>query len=88
MLYARVSTADQSCARQVEDLTGFAARCGLEVVGTFTETISGKSARRPERDRTLRLAQARQITAVLVTELSRWGRLTLDLLATLNQLAG
>jgi len=32
------------------------------------------------------LAQARQIDAVLVTELSRWGRSTTDLLATLKEL--
>ena len=36
----------------------------------------------------LALAQAREIDAVLVTELSRWGRSTQDLLATLYQLAG
>ena len=34
----------------------------------------------------LAIAQARQIEAVLVTELSRWGRSTQDLLATLNDL--
>nr|WP_308240377.1 recombinase family protein [Mesorhizobium sp. J428] len=34
------------------------------------------------------LAQARQIDAVLVTELSRWGRSTQDLLNTLDKLAG
>jgi len=32
------------------------------------------------------LAQARHIDAVLVTELSRWGRSTTDLLATLKEL--
>ena len=32
------------------------------------------------------LAQARRIDAVLVTELSRWGRSTTDLLATLKEL--
>ena len=32
------------------------------------------------------LAQARQIDAVLVTELSRWGRSTTDLLAMLKEL--
>jgi putative DNA-invertase from lambdoid prophage Rac len=32
------------------------------------------------------LAQARNIDAVLVTELSRWGRSTLDLLETLREL--
>ena len=36
----------------------------------------------------LALAQAREIDAVLVTELSRWGRSTQDLLVTLYQLAG
>ncbi|KZL15722.1 putative DNA-invertase from lambdoid prophage Rac [Pseudovibrio axinellae] len=34
------------------------------------------------------LAQARKIDAILVTELSRWGRSTQDLLDTLNRLAG
>ena len=32
------------------------------------------------------LAQRREIGAVLVTELSRWGRSTTDLLATLREL--
>ena len=36
----------------------------------------------------IELAQARQIDAVLVTELSRWGRSTQDLLDTLHRLAG
>ena len=36
----------------------------------------------------LALAQERRIDAVLVTELSRWGRSAQDLLATLCQLAG
>jgi len=87
-IYARVSTADQSCQRQVDDLTTFAERCGYEVVGTFTENISGKTDRRPERDRIMRLAQKRVINAILVTELSRWGRSTQDLLATLDRLVG
>ncbi len=34
------------------------------------------------------LAQARQIDAILVTELSRWGRSTIDLLQTLRDLEG
>lgn len=36
----------------------------------------------------MKLAQARQIDAILVTELSRWGRSTQDLLGTLNRLSG
>ncbi len=36
----------------------------------------------------MELAQTRKIDAVLVTELSRWGRSTQDLLDTLNRLSG
>ncbi|MGO9398700.1 MAG: recombinase family protein [Xanthobacteraceae bacterium] len=85
-LYCRVSTADQSCARQERDLAAFAARAGYQVVGTFRETGSGMKADRLERRKVLALAQRREIDAVLVTELSRWGRSTTDLLATLTEL--
>ncbi len=85
-LYCRVSTADQSCARQERDLVAFAARSGYDVIGTFKETGSGVKLDRAERRKVMALAQARQIDAVLVTELSRWGRSTTDLLATLKEL--
>ncbi len=85
-LYCRVSTADQSCARQERDLAAFAARAGYEVVGTYKEIASGMKLDRAERKRVLALAQRREIDAVLVTELSRWGRSTTDLLATLTEL--
>jgi Resolvase, N terminal domain len=86
VLYCRVSTADQSCARQERDLTAFAARAGYEVVGVFKETGSGAKLDRAERKKAVALAQRREIDAVLVTELSRWGRSTLDLLHTLREL--
>ena len=85
-LYCRVSTADQSCARQERDLIAFAARADYQVVGTFKETGSGMKLERVERRKVMALAQARHIDAVLVTELSRWGRSTTDLLATLKEL--
>ena len=87
-IYARVSTSDQSCERQVTELTAFAERGGYDVVGIFKETASGASVNRTARNRLLDLAQARQIDAILVSELSRWGRSTQDLLDTLNRLAG
>lgn len=70
------------------ELTAFAERGGYQVVGVFKETASGASANRVARNRILDLAQARQIDAILVSELSRWGRSTQDLLDTLNKLAG
>lgn len=85
-IYCRVSTADQSCERQERDLLTFAERAGYEVVGVHKETGSGVKLDRAERKKVMALAQARQIDAVLVTELSRWGRSTLDLLHTLEEL--
>lgn len=70
------------------ELTAFAERGGYDAVGVFKETASGASANRAARNRVLDLAQARQIDAILVSELSRWGRSTQDLLDTLNRLAG
>jgi putative DNA-invertase from lambdoid prophage Rac len=85
-LYCRVSTADQSCARQKRDLIAFATRAGYEVVGVFKETSSGARLDRGEREKVIALTQRREVDAVLVTELSRWGRSTLDLLHTLKEL--
>jgi putative DNA-invertase from lambdoid prophage Rac len=85
-IYCRVSTVDQSCERQERELAAFAARAGYEVVGIFKETASGMRLDRAERRKVLALAQRREIEAVLVSELSRWGRSTVDLLATLREL--
>jgi putative DNA-invertase from lambdoid prophage Rac len=85
-IYCRVSTADQSCERQERDLNAFAARAGYDVTGIYKETASGVRPDRSERRKILGLVQRREVDAVLVTELSRWGRSTVDLLATLREL--
>ncbi len=85
-IYCRVSTADQNCDRQERDLRDFTERAGYEVVGVFKETASGAKADRVERKRVMGLAQARQLDAILVTELTRWGRSTIDLVHTLREL--
>ena len=85
-IYCRVSTADQSCERQERELIAFAARAGFEVVGIYKETGSGVKLDRSERRKVMALAQAREIDTILVSELSRWGRSTIDLLNTLREL--
>ena len=87
-IYCRVSTDDQSCERQERDLRAFAKRAGHKVVAVFKETASGADNGRPERAKILALARAREIDAILVTELSRWGRSTQDLVQTLDDLHG
>ena len=87
VIYARVSTSEQDTARQERDLKAFAERAGYDVQNVFVETASGAKNDRKERAKVMKLAQSREIDAVLVTELSRWGRSTSDLLDTLNTLA-
>jgi DNA invertase Pin-like site-specific DNA recombinase len=85
-IYCRVSTADQSCARQERDLRNYAGKAGWKIAGVWKETGSGAKDNRKERQAIMALAQARKIDAILVTELTRWGRSTMDLIHTLQQL--
>lgn len=91
VLYCRVSTSDQDNDRQERDLKEYADRADFKVVEVFKETLSGirkAKGRQPiEREKAMALAQSRKIDAVLVTEMTRWGRSTQDLMDTLGQLA-
>jgi DNA invertase Pin-like site-specific DNA recombinase len=70
--YARVSTADQSMTRQIDELTA----AGCERI--WSETASGKrGAHRPEWDAVL--SHLRAGDTLTVVELSRLGRNTADL---------
>ena len=90
-IYCRVSTSDQDCDRQERDLLAHSERAGYEVVGVYKETLSGirraRGKQPVERARVMALAQRREIDAVLVTELTRWGRSTQDLMSTHGDLA-
>lgn len=86
-----MSTSDQDCDRQERDLLEHTEKAGYEVVGVYKETLSGirkSRGKQPvERSRVMAMAQRREIDAVLVTELTRWGRSTQDLMGTLGELA-
>jgi DNA invertase Pin-like site-specific DNA recombinase len=86
VIYCRVSTDDQCCSRQEQDLTQYAERAGYQVVGVFKETASGGHNERPERKKVLDLVRTRKVDVILVTELTRWGRSTQDLLDTFQLL--
>jgi putative DNA-invertase from lambdoid prophage Rac len=85
-IYCRVSTGDQSCDRQERHLRAFAERGGYEVAGIFRETASGIKHQWAQRDKVVALARNRHIQAVIVTELTHWGRSTTDLLHSLREL--
>ena len=85
-IYCRVSTHDQNCERQERDLVEYAKRLGYEVVGIWSEFGSGVKLDRAKRKEVMAIARKGKIDAVLVTELTRWGRSTIDLINTLNDL--
>ena len=88
VLYCRVSTQVQDYERQVSDLTQFAKKHQWEIAETFTEMISGakKNNERKELASLLSYARVHYINRVLVTELSRLGRDTLQVLAAIDML--
>lgn len=85
-IYCRVSTHDQSCERQERELLEYAKRANYEVVGIYKEVASGAKNDRKERAKVIALAKRREIDIVLVSETTRWGRSTQDLLSTSEEL--
>ena len=85
-IYCRVSTHDQSCERQERELLEYAERANYEVVGIYKEVASGAKNDRKERAKVIALAKRREIDVVLVSETTRWGRSTQDLLSTSEEL--
>ena len=74
-LYARVSTKDQDCDRQLVELREVAENHNWVIVDEYVDTgISGAQKSRPELDRMLKDAISRKFEMVATLELSRLGR--------------
>ena len=86
-IFARVSTNVQDYERQVNELTALAQHNNWSVEATFCEKVSGakKNADRKELSRMIEYVQAHNINKVAVTELSRLGRDTLQVLEVIEQ---
>ena len=87
-IYARVSTTDQDYAMQVEELRRIASQSKWEVVGEYTEKVSGAKSRgkRPELDRLLKDIHKRKIDNVMVWKLDRLGRSLVDLIHIIEEI--
>ena len=89
-IYARVSSTNdrQSTERQVIDLKAYADRNSLSIVKVYEEHISGakKNAERPILMDCIDYCKANHIGTLLVSELSRLGRNTFEVLATVRDL--
>ena len=90
VIYARVSSTGerQSTARQVADLTDYANRNGLEVVGVYEEHISGakRNEERAVLTECIAYAVGNKVDMVLFSELSRCGRAVWEVLDTIRTL--
>ena len=86
--FCRVSTSIQDYERQTNELTNLANSKGWTLKATFAEKISGakKNTERKELLRMVDYVKANQISKVLVTELSRLGRDTLQVLQVIEML--
>ena len=90
VIYARVSSAGdrQSTDRQIEDLTRYAEGKGLDVIQIFKEHISGARTNK-EREvlaECLEFCRAEHPGTLMVTELSRLGRSTVEVLKAVEDL--
>ena len=88
VIFARVSTGLQEYDRQVNELTALAKSNGWSVEAVFAEKISGAKSNK-ERTELLNMisyVERNHIDKVLVTELSRLGRDTLQVLEVIEML--
>lgn len=88
VIYARVSSVSdrQDTARQIQDLTRYANAQEIEVVSIFDEHISGakKNEERQVLTDCLEYCTANSVNYLLLSELSRLGRSTLQVLRSLE----
>jgi len=86
-LYARVSTQDQqTLPMQMNAMRSYVEHRGWQIVMEVEDVGSGASER-PKREALIKAARRREIDAILVWRLDRWGRSLADLVVTLKELA-
>jgi putative DNA-invertase from lambdoid prophage Rac len=85
-LYARVSTHDQqTLPMQLSAMREYVERRGWIVAVEVSEIGSG-AKQRQKREDLLKIARRREIDAIVVWRLDRWGRSLVDLVTTLGEL--
>jgi len=84
--YVRVSTAEQNTELQHRGIERFCAHAGLDVVAWYVdEAQSGRLKSRPELDRLMEVARARQLECVIVWKFDRFARSASHLIRALEE---
>ena len=88
VILARVSTMVQDYDRQISELMEYAHNHGINVVKTFANKISGskENQQRPEIMDMIEYVKSNHVDKVLVLEISRLGRNTLEALKVIELL--
>ena len=86
VLYMRVSCVDQHPESQLHDLRLMAQQRGYDLVGEYTDRITGTKAKRPGLDDLLRDARRSQFDVVLVWASDRLARSVRHFLEVLDEL--
>lgn len=86
-IYARVSTEDQDCQLQLDNLRKYVGQSDWPAAVEYVEKLSGKEGKcRPKLEKLLADAARREFDAVLVWKMDRFGRSTLDTLSNVKEL--
>ena len=88
IIFARVSSDSQSFDRQVDDLMKIALNQKLEIVATITEKVSGGKKNKERRgvQELLHQIKSLKVQKVLVSEVSRLGRNTMETLRLVEEI--
>ena len=85
-LYARVSTKDQDCEMQLQELRRMAEARQVKVVGEYVDRgVSGSKDRRPELDQLIKDARRRKFDAVWCWRFDRFARSLRHLVTALDE---
>lgn len=86
--YTRVSTDKQEYERQIKDINNYISKHGYNLLNSFNEKISGvkKNSERPELMNMINYCLSHPVEKVIVSELSRLGRSTIEVLKTVELL--
>ena len=88
IILARVSTQAQEFERQINELSEYANKHNMQVLKVFSNKVSGakKNEDRPEIQEMIEFVKSNQVNKVLVLEISRLGRNTLEALKVIELL--
>lgn len=85
-IYARVSTAEQTCENQLIDLRRYCEVRGWDAIEYVDTGVSGAKDRRPALDQLMANALCRKLDTVVVWRLDRFGRNLRHLITAIEEL--